>query len=324
MATAQAVSGDPSLLHDEYESEQEDEEIDAHACVLCNSCKEENELECSRCKMHFCTKCSDIKKSEYKFLVKRVQNVYWFCTKCASKAKRCWESDYVVESSCATFLQETTKRIDDLETELKTKLDEMAKCVPSEMKKTWAQAVQDGKNMNCEKMEEKQIARIVQNVVEKQDKQTRDRTNRDLNIVIHRAEESETSMAENQKKHDQEFFSVLCEDILQVGDIPVENLIRMGKKQENRARPLKIILKDISDKRKIMMRLYNLKYAEDKFKRISVTDDLTYEEREEISKLVKEAQKRKREDTSGEYDYKVRGPSWNRRIIKIPIKAHSH
>ena len=43
-------------------------------------------------------------------------------------------------------------------------------------------------------------------------------------------------------------------------------------------------MKNNKDKEQIMLRHYNLKNAEQKFKRISVKDDYTVEERDEIKR----------------------------------------
>ncbi len=48
--------------------------------------------------------------------------------------------------------------------------------------------------------------------------------------------------------------------------------------------------------------------------------DLTKKLREDEKKLREEAKKMESEDTSGEYDYRIRGPPWARRIAKMKKK----
>ena len=66
-----------------------------------------------------------------------------------------------------------------------------------------------------------------------------------------------------------------------------------------------------------MENLYNLRHAEQKFKKIVVTHDMTRSERDECKKLVAEAKSMGEQDQSGEYLYKVRGNQGLMKIVKI-------
>ena len=65
-----------------------------------------------------------------------------------------------------------------------------------------------------------------------------------------------------------------------------------------------------------MKRLANLRNADDKYKRISIKEDYTWEERQQIREWVTKAEeKNKEEETS---DWKVRGnPKNGLRLVKI-------
>jgi hypothetical protein len=54
-----------------------------------------------------------------------------------------------------------------------------------------------------------------------------------------------------------------------------------------------------------------------KYENVSVSNDLTQTEREMEKKLWSEAKRQQISDVSGDYMYKVRGPPWARRIVKI-------
>ena len=62
----------------------------------------------------------------------------------------------------------------------------------------------------------------------------------------------------------------------------------------------------------MMSRLSNLKKAEDKFRKISITDDYTIEERQEIKKFVDEAKTRNLSE-EGNFFWRIRGSPkiWN-------------
>jgi hypothetical protein len=69
-------------------------------------------------------------------------------------------------------------------------------------------------------------------------------------------------------------------------------------------------------KNQVMESLSKLRQAENKFKNISVTHDLTQQERSECRQLVEEAKKKQQEE-QGEFIYRVRGLPGNLKIIKI-------
>ena len=75
-------------------------------------------------------------------------------------------------------------------------------------------------------------------------------------------------------------------------------------------------MKSNKDKEQVMMRLSNLKNADQKFKRISVKDDYTFEEREEIKRYQKQVDEKNQSDNTT--CWKLRGnPKNGLRIVKI-------
>ena len=110
-------------------------------------------------------------------------------------------------------------------------------------------------------------------------------------------------------------------DVLGV-QIKVESIVRLGKFDEdrNRNRPLRVKFDSEQDKSKVMRRLSNLKKAEEKFNKISITDDYTIQEREEIQRFVAEA-KKKNEHETGNFFWRVRGsPKTGLELRKVPKK----
>ena len=65
-----------------------------------------------------------------------------------------------------------------------------------------------------------------------------------------------------------------------------------------------------------MENLAKLRDADEKFKKLSITHDLTKSERTECKKLVEEA-KRKQSEEQGEYYWRVRGAPGLMKVIKI-------
>ena len=73
-----------------------------------------------------------------------------------------------------------------------------------------------------------------------------------------------------------------------------------------------------SIKNVVMESLFKLKHAEQKFKSIIVTHDMTQKERDQCKNVVEEAKQKESHDTSGEYKYRVRGPPGNMIIKNTP------
>ena len=57
--------------------------------------------------------------------------------------------------------------------------------------------------------------------------------------------------------------------------------------------------------------------VEEKFRKLSITHDLTKIERNEVKKLAEEAKEKERTDSEGGYIYRVRENPGNLKIIKI-------
>ena len=92
------------------------------------------------------------------------------------------------------------------------------------------------------------------------------------------------------------------------------------KRDDSTPRPLKVVLQKKEDKRKIMTRLAKLKDAEDLFKSISMSDDLTKDEHEQVKRRVQEAKElKKNQGEGGLWKFYVRDPPWNLQIRKTKV-----
>ena len=104
----------------------------------------------------------------------------------------------------------------------------------------------------------------------------------------------------------------------------ISSMFRVGKKDTNNVpRPLLVKFRERAMKNEVMESLSELKDAEQSFKTLSITHDLTKKEREECKKLVDEAKKRESDQTKdvqsgqGEFIFRVRGPPGQMRIIRF-------
>lgn len=92
-------------------------------------------------------------------------------------------------------------------------------------------------------------------------------------------------------------------------------IFRLGKRDKPN-RPLMIQCREKTLKNRIMESLYKLRDADVKFKNISVSHDLTADERTECKSLVEEAKNRQK-DEQGEFYWRVRGLPGHLKLVKI-------
>ena len=83
-----------------------------------------------------------------------------------------------------------------------------------------------------------------------------------------------------------------------------KSIIRLGKSNEKKTRPLKITMPSTEEKENVMNSLKRLKGCEE-FRKVRVTYDYTRHERELIKQKVKEAEERSQ--TDAEKIWRVRG-----------------
>ena len=191
----------------------------------------------------------------------------------------------------------------------------------SENEPKWSDIV--SKHVNKKFEEVKEDITVVTKVLDEtklKASEEKDRESRANNIIIYRVPECANS--EERGKHDKQFCMDLLKQILEV-DIREEDIVkvfRLGKKKDNdHNRPVLIQLRERGTKNRIMESLYKLKSADDKFRNVSISHDLTQIERTECKTLVEEAKKRQSEE-QGEYIWRVRGLPGQLKILKIHKK----
>ena len=122
-----------------------------------------------------------------------------------------------------------------------------------------------------------------------------DRDRRQKNIIIYNLPEATDHAA------DKVSFLALCKTVFNL-DVLVTRVIRLGKRQENKHRPLLVCFTHKDEKTTVISRS-NLLHRHDKFKRVFIAPDQTKFEREKHAKLVNELRERK---TKGETNLIIR------------------
>lgn len=282
---------------------------------------------CSRCDKYYCTVCLDISDEVYEALAR--PDLFWFCPSCYRKAKACWESDAKFEEQCDKFMGTVEKKLGALEKQVEEKfnvcLDQMQKCskeMPEKVKQSFAEAVKNSAPIQPVQTTPN-LTEIMKEAMDQQKKAADDQEARGKNIIIYNVEESTNNTADERITDDTQFFNSLCGDVLQLGSYESIKIVRIGAKTQadgtarDKPRPLKVTMGDCTDKVRLLKSLSKLRNAEERFKKISVTCDYSRDERDKIREKAKEAANMTEEDPSKNFVFRVRGPPWNLRIIKI-------
>ena len=202
-----------------------------------------------------------------------------------------------------------------LETAIEAKLVDSVDSIKKDLAPSWASMVNKEVTNQFERVS-KDVS-SVQSVLDDTHKKAveeREKESRVHNIIIYRVAEVENR--DERVKEDKTFCLELFNSVLGVeahdGDFIS---FRLGKRDQNN-RPLMVKFKERTLKNRIMENMFRLKDSEQKFKNISVTHDLTLNERGELKTLLEEAKKKQSEET-GEYLWRVRGLPGQLKLIRL-------
>ena len=132
--------------------------------------------------------------------------------------------------------------------------------------------------------------------------------NRRYNIIVFGLPESKAAENEQKKEEDIKRIVGLTKNICQVNitEEAISKVIRLGKINEEKKRPLLITLKEEAKKRELFQNLNKIRDAGEPFNK--------------VKQMVEQAKEKENEDQLGEFMYRVRGPPWSWFIKKIPKK----
>jgi ribosomal protein L33 len=141
---------------------------------------------------------------------------------------------------------------------------------------------------------------------------------RENNLIVYGVNETITTERTTRQEHDMERarkITQICDKNL--GNEDVVKIIRLGKfEKTNPTRPLLVSLKSADMKAKIFKGAKSL-IENEEYKNVKLANDLTKTERETEKQLYARARELTEKESSGEFMFKVRGPPWARKVVKI-------
>ena len=174
-----------------------------------------------------------------------------------------------------------------------------------------------------EKVENKQVEGISEEAVAETEKEARDRNDRVNNIILFHAEESKEKERDKRRVEDVKLVEGFMEEILGNNIPSIEKISRLGPREDNKKRPIKVRLTHLEDKERLFSNLGNLRNAPDPFHSIIVRHDLTPQQHKKLKELQRDAEEENKTLEDNKYKHVVRStsvPLWDPKIVKIKLK----
>lgn len=180
----------------------------------------------------------------------------------------------------------------------------------SEVKQSYAEAARDP-SQGDQTLQPQSIKVVIKEALREEEAKENDKQRRSRNVIVHGVVEKETN-------EDKLWVEQLLKDTH--ANVTVKRITRLGKPNEDKKRPILICLSEESEKLKLLGNLPTLK-GNQKYSRVSITEDLTPDERKQLRKLSSEAKELNAEENSSTDMWRVRGNSKNGFFLKkVPFK----
>ena len=242
-------------------------------------------ITCSGCSLSFCLKCANVSKTLHQCIMDgEPENFHWSCRSC--------KATFPTLQQISSSLQDITGKHDARMSSIENRLDRFENSAKEEM---YQSQVND--------MKEDIITSLkadINTVVDAKNKELEDRKRRDMNLTVFNLQEHNFSNGPDNKRADENDILRICSS-LGLENLTINYSYRLGKKVESKTRPLKLVL-DSKAQRKFL--LDNARFvptkADDNYKRVIITKDLTPAQREERrEKMAKiRAQRRSNQSSS--------------------------
>lgn len=158
----------------------------------------------------------------------------------------------------------------------------------------------------------------INETVTEKEAEMKEREKRANNVIIFKAKEPESKTRQERVDEDEKLVQGLVEDI-GAENVTIDNIVRLGRKDKDKCRPVRFRLQDENEKSELMSKLHYLKEADEPYASLVVSHDLTPKQREEKQNLYDKAAG----DVPDGYRIVVKsapGPRWDPKVVKLKIR----
>jgi hypothetical protein len=295
-------------------------------------------IPCELCGISYHAVCMGVDEKLYETM-KALTNLHWFCDFCNTKIMKIASDLNQIQKrqdemedgfkELKTSVKEVKNKLEQISAEIiaikqtqeelavKTQVEELTKTFIQDEK--WTDIVKRQVDQKVEVMttEIDTISKMVVETKYRADEE-KDREKRRKNVVIYRAQESLGTTYEERISDDKHLVKILVAHVtgIELADIAIVKVMWLGKKEESKVRPLLVQFEDMLTKNLLMANLSKLKTADPNMRIMTISHDMTQNERIECKKLVEEAKTREKDDSSGEWVYRVRGAPGMMKIVR--------
>ena len=318
------------------------------ACTTttCTNREDEDRLQCRKCKRYVHYECTQLPLYQLQIFVNTYNDQYT-CPNCVRITRSltnkvgkntCHMMQRELENKNAV-IEKLTKQLNkqnnksDYNENIKNELENLftekiaeleaktKEIIREEIKQTKDSMQQSSQATYAEitKAHRESLKSVVKEQKEEDMKEQRDIESRKRNIIIHGVMELSHDTPEKDQEEDKSEIEMILADI-DISDIKFSHH-RIGIKHPDekvKERPIKVTFESLNDKERIMKSLGKLKRY-DHYKRLSITDDFTINERKKIKDMNDKAKKMNSGNEGDLIDFKwsVRGsPRTKLRFIK--------
>ena len=250
-------------------------------CGVCDLSVNRNDsfIDCDACKIPHHKKCCKLPDAVYSAVSSNKGLVKWFCRLCDSHV-----ADILNNFEKFKKINQETKKMRD---EMNSKLASLEQRLEI-----------------CEKIESPVLTSAIKKVVNQSlpemsvDGEREAIEKKKNNLIYFKIPESSSDNVENRLKHDFECLQKVYDtDFVMHNDI--SNLFRVGKKNENNARPLVVKFRDTETKEKFIARTFGKELSltiGNEIIKIAASRDKTIKQREEYKKCLDELNERSKNE----------------------------
>ena len=263
----------------------------------CEQCKKTSKqwLECEKCEKWWCSVCTYMSVEFHEF-VGKCDNFHWFCNTCNVGIDELWNQEETPKQVPEPILKSIDSKITDV-LEIVKDMKSKVTCIESEsndMKKSYADMFK-ASAATVSKENDVDLGRKSTQKDREALSEYADRERRSRCIIIHGVPESTKSALTDKRAEDHKNVKDILNNVLEIADVSIINLYRLGGKGQNRNLKPRLLLATLNSKDKqheALANTWKLK-GNQEWKKVYVDPDRTPEQRKEHNKLLEEMRARR-------------------------------
>ena len=286
------------------------------ACYKCSKpfSPDNPDVTCDLCEKSYHQKCEKVSNGLYEVMKDPLNSsICWFCTKCKAAA-------VPIHKQLASF----RKQQEEFQEKL-NKLDNQ-KANKEDIKGEVLSVLEDDDTMHkisrvvTTKLEKDGIENTVQQIARETLEDINDSEKRKNNIIVYGLKERAED-EENPGLLDRREVEAILSHLDNIQGTDIETTYRLGKKSENKKRPIIIAFKTGETRDRAMRNLNKLQGSKwSKEDRISISYDFTSRQRTRHKEMIEKEKAAKKEEEREDFLYRIRGKPRQERVVVIKKK----